>query len=397
MRGIKTTAFLSVCALFGVAQAHGQSTAASGMDGMSGMSMEVPQLPHAPVVVRVDSARHEVEITAGPFHLPAMPPGMDMMEMMGDMAGGHAAHLEQLITRFKWPMTDWLRGYHLEITDQNGKLLPQRTMHHMEFVNFDRRQLVYPLAERVLGIGEETATIMLPRTVGLPLTKGQEVGVFLMWNNDTGHDMDGVMLHFMLKSSPANLTPRPVAVLPFKVDVNSHPGMPDSWDVPPGPGTYSKASIFTVPVSGRLLGIGGHMHDHGVEMRIEDVATGKVLAHVHAIRDSSGDVSGVSRQLLAVKGKGPHLRVGREYRMVAVYENHSTETLKGVMAVIGGLFAPDNIKQWPAVDRNSAEYQRDIAVMLHPTVDLAASSTFAFSDDDSGIDYLSLVSPEARF
>ena len=334
-----------------------------GAAGASAQSqkMEMPPIPHAPTHMRLDSATHHVIVSTGPWTLPPMmmDGDMPMMMMGGEMGGSHEAHQEQLIIRFPWPEDSWLRGFKLTITDKDGHVMPQRTMHHMEFVNFDRRQLIYPLAERVLGIGEETAGIKMPKTVGVPMDKGQEVGVFLMWNNDTGHELDGVNLRFELIASPRNLTPRPVAVLPFKVDVNNHPGLPDSYEVPPG--GSSKTYNFTVPVSGRLLGVGGHMHDHGVEMRLEDARTGKVLARVHTLHDATGEVIGVSRQLLAIKGRGPHLRAGRPYRMVSVYENSSNAPVMGVMGVLGGLFAPDNLDDWPKVDKTNKEYLLDVA------------------------------------
>ena len=331
--------------------------------GAQGMNMPMPAIPHAPVHVNIDSVTHHVVITTGPWHLPPMAMDGDLPEMMmmGSMGGSHEAHQEQTLVKFPWPQDMWLRGFKLTITDKNGKVMPQRTMHHMEFVNYDRRQLVYPLAERVLGIGEETAPIKIPKSVGVPMDSGQEVGVFLMWNNDTGHELDGVNLRFELITAPRNLTPRPVAVLPFKVDVNNHPGMPDSYDVPPG--GSSKSYNFTVAISGRLVAAGGHMHDHGVEMRIEDVTTGKVLARVHTIRNAKGDVIGVSRQLLGVLGRGPHLIAGHPYRMVSVYENKTGKPIEGVMGVFGGLFAPDDYRKLPKVDKTSKDYLTDISLV----------------------------------
>jgi hypothetical protein len=333
-----------------------------GAQSSAGTQTDMPPIPHAPVRVAVDSHTHHVVITTGPWMLPpmVMDGDMPMMAMGGENGGSHEAHQEQTLVRFAWPQDMWLRGFKLTITDKDGRVMPQRTMHHMEFVNFDRRQLVYPLAERVLGIGEETAGIQMPKTIGVPMNAGQEVGVFLMWNNDTGHELDGINLRFELITAPRNLTPRPVAVLPFKVDVNSHPGLPDSYDVPPG--GSSKSYAFTVPVSGHLLGVGGHMHDNGIEMRLEDARTGKALARVHATRNAVGAVTGVSRQLLAIKGRGPHLIAGRPYRMVSVYENRTDQPIHGVMGVLGGLFAPDDMRRWPKVDKTSPDYLTDIAL-----------------------------------
>jgi hypothetical protein len=343
-----------------------QTGGMGNMVGMSSMSdsTDAGQLPvRAPVYIRVDSTHHRVVITSGPYHLPPM----DMDEMMGmdmSMTGGHRAHGEMRLTDFQWPTTDWLRGFKVEILDRDGHEMPQRTMHHMELINYDRRQLVYPLAERVLGVGEETAPVMLPKSVGLPLDKGMHLRVYLMWNNDTGHDLDGVWYRLTLICSPANLTPRPLAALPFKVDINSDPGMPDSYDVPPG--GLVKTFNFTIPVSGRLLGVGGHLHDHGMQIRLEDRKTGKVIAHVEGIRDKNGHELGVTHELLAIRGRGPHLRAGHPYRLVAVYENPTPDTLHAVMAVMGGLFAPDDMRDWPPIDHTNPEYLKDIASVLLP-------------------------------
>jgi hypothetical protein len=356
-------AAVSICA-----HADAQTGATADTLIMPKLPAASADLPRAPVTIRVDSAHHRVVILAGPYHLPPMDmDGMMSMDMGAD--GGHAAHGELLLTRFRWPNNDWLRGFKVEILDHNGHLLPQRTMHHMELINYDRRQLVYPLAERVLGVGEETAPVMLPKSVGVPLDKGMHLGVYLMWNNDTGHDLDGIWYRLTLINTPANITPRPLAALPFKVDVNSDPGMPDSWDVPPG--GRSKVYNFTIPVSGRLLGVGGHLHDFGKQIRLEDARTGKVLAHVQGIEDKNGNELGVTHQLLAVKERGPHLRAGHPYRLVAVYANPTADTLRAVMAVMGGLFAPDDMNEWPKINYTNPEYLHDIADVVRSMTDFA--------------------------
>ena len=49
--------------------------------------------------------------------------------------------------------------------------------------------------------------------------------------------------------------------------------------------------------------------------------------------------------------------------MVSVYENKTNEPVMGVMGVMGGLFAPDDIRDWPKVDQTSKEYLLDIAAV----------------------------------
>ena len=89
--------------------------------------------------------------------------------------------------------------------------------------------------------------------------------------------------------TPKNQNPRPVNSLPIYMDVNLTVGGSNTFDVPPG--KSSKSFEFTLPVGGRLLGVGGHMHDYGVGVRLEDAETGKVITSVegHARRRGQGD------------------------------------------------------------------------------------------------------------
>ena len=315
------------------------------------------QSEHPPMHVVVDSARHNVMITVGPCTLPPMDMSM-MMPSMGMGAGGEYSGKVDIRTRFLWPVTGYLRGWDLTMLDSLGHEIPQSTMHHMELVNFDRRQLVYTMAERVLGIGEETQPAIIPKSVGMPLNRGSHMGLYIMWNNETDTDMKGIYLRLRMPWAPSNMTPRPLTVLPFKVDVNMHPGRGDAFDFPEGAG--SKATEFTVPIAGRLIAIGGHLHDYGKELRIEDVATGKVIARVSANRRPDGTVSSVAHRLFGIWGRGPHLIPGRTYRMVAVYENPTGKPIMAAMGLIGGIFAPDDMRQWPKVDYSDHDYMIDL-------------------------------------
>jgi len=185
-----------------------------------------------------------------------------------------------------------------------------------------------------------------------------DMGLYVMWNNHTDRDIEGVTLQLTMEYSPRNLVPRPTIVLPFKADVNIHPGAGDAFDLPPGGG--SRSAVFTMEVSGRLIAAGGHLHDFGKELRLEDVATGKVLARVRADRKPNGEVTGVSHGLYGILGRGPHLVAGRQYRLVAVYEGSPTDSIRGAMGLMGGIFAPDDYAKWPKLDRTNPDYLIDL-------------------------------------
>jgi hypothetical protein len=312
--------------------------------------------PAPTVTVAVDSARKELTITAGPFDLPNMPP-MDDHAMM-DLGTSHDTPIQQ----FEWPIDGWFRGFRLELTDRAGRPVPRDVIHHMIMVNFSRRQLVYPAVERLMGAGTETGDLSVPKTIGVPMKPGMKLGMYVAWHNDTGQDFQGVHLKIVMLWTPKNQNPPPVNSLPIYMDVNLTVGGTNTFDVPPG--VSEKAHEFTLPVSGRILGIGGHLHDYGVRVRLEDAETGKVITTVQATRDSAGKVSEVSQKLYGVSGEGLKLKANHRYRVVGVYDNPTGKTLvRGAMAHMAGLFVPDDIEDWPKIDPSNPEYRRDMAAL----------------------------------
>jgi hypothetical protein len=316
-----------------------------------------PRPAPPPVSVTVDSAHHEVTITSGPWKLANMPP-MDDHTMM-DM-GAHDAPVQ----RFTWPVDGWYRGFKYQLVDSQGNVLDRRVMHHMIMVNFDRRQLLYPAVERLGGAGSETADAAVPKTIGVPLSKGSNLGFYIMWHNETGKDLDAVYLKYSMLWMPTNQNPRPVSSLPIYMDVNLTVGASNMFDAPPGKST--KTYEFTLPIGGRLLGVGGHLHDYGSLVRLEDAQTGKALAQVVAKRDSSGRVLAVSRKLFGVSGEGLKLEAGHRYRVVGVYDNPTSKTSPGVMAHMVGLFVPDDLTKWPKVDTSDPTLRKDLASLQVP-------------------------------
>jgi hypothetical protein len=311
--------------------------------------------PPPPVRIAIDSSRHELTITSGPFDLPNMPP-MDDHAMM-DLGMSH----DTPVQNFEWPVDGWFRGFRVNLTDAEGKPVARHVMHHLIMVNFSRRQLVYAAAERLMGAGTETDDeISVPKTIGVPMKPGMKLGMYVAWHNDTGADLKGVYLNLTMLWTPKNQNPQPVNALPIYMDVNLTVGGSNTFDVPPGRST--KVHEFTLPVGGRLLGVGGHMHDYGTRVRLEDAVTGKVLTQVVAERAPDGKLIKVSRKLFGVSGEGLKLQANHRYRVVGQYDNPTGKIrVKGAMAHMVGLFVPDDMKRWPAIDAQDPTYQRDLA------------------------------------
>jgi hypothetical protein len=309
--------------------------------------------PSPTVTVSVDSSRHELTITSGPFDLPNMPP---MDHAMMDLGMSHDTQLQ----RFQWPVDGWFRGFRVELIDGQGRSVPPHVMHHMIMVNFSRRQLLYSAAERLMGTGAETEAASVPKTIGVPMKPGMNLGMYIAWHNDTGKDLQGVNLKLTMLWTPKNQNPPPVNALPIYMDVNLTVGGTNTFDVPPGKST--KAYEFTLPVGGRLLAVGGHMHDYGSGVRLEDAGTGKVLTQVVAERAPDGKLLKMGRELFGVSGKGLRLKAKHRYRVVGEYDNPTGELrVKGAMASMVGLFVPDDMKRWPSIDPRDPIYHRDLA------------------------------------
>jgi hypothetical protein len=298
--------------------------------------------------VQVDSARHEVMITTRPFDLPDMS-GME----------DHSKSHDTPVYRFTWPVNGWFRGFRVRVLDQNGADLPRRLMHHLIMINYDRRQLAYSAAERLWGAGIETGNFSLPRTIGVPLTPGTPLGMYIAWHNSTGRDLPGVRLQIVMQWVPRNQVPQPVDVLPLYLDVNLKVGGGNEFDVPPG--RSEKAWEFTIPIEGRILGVGGHLHDYGREVRLEDAESGKVLTRVSARSRADGTLQRMERHLFGVSGAGLKLRASHRYRVVAVYDNPTGETIvKGAMGSLVGIFAPKDLRNWPPLEPADSQFQRDL-------------------------------------
>lgn len=307
--------------------------------------------PRPPVVepqvsITVDSARGEVTVLAGPYDLPNMPP--DMAEM--HMGSPH-------VLRFDWPVDGGIRGFNLSMQTADGKALPKSVIHHLIAVNFDRRQIVYQMVERLFGWGKETDPVMLPAGVGVPLAKGQHLGVYAMWHNDSGNDIHNAYLKMTLAFIPKARLQNPV--LPMYVDVNNHIGGVTTFDLPAG--KSSRSYDFEFPLSGRLIGIGGHLHDYGTSVRFEDAETGKVLVRLKSDRDRNGEISKVGRFIWGFHEEALPIEAHHKYRVVAEYDNPTGKTIaEGGMGHINGVFSPNDMGEWPVLDLANADIKRDI-------------------------------------
>jgi hypothetical protein len=266
-----------------------------------------------------------------------------------------------------WPVDAGLSGFRVAAYSADGTEQPRQLLHHLIGVNFARRQLIYPVPERIFGVGSETPDIKLPDFLEVPIARGDSIGFYAMWNNSTGKDLDGLYLQVVIPF--ADESRHPEKVMPFYFDTNNNIGGKTSFDLPPGRSTESYE--FELPVDGSLLAASGHLHDYGSEVRLEEVSTGRVITSLKPEKDNNGHVTAIEqkiyRRFFKLLDARIPLRAGVRYRVVGVYNNPTGHTIKdGGMAHMNGIFSPDDPSEWPKLDRASQAYRADVATLPSP-------------------------------
>ena len=303
--------------------------------------------------VRIDSTRHEVILSLGPFHLPAAPSGEGHERMH---VGGH----DNPLLRFAWPVGGWARGFRIAIHDVQGRPLSRRLLHHINLLHLERRDFLEPIFERTIAAGQETDDVLLPSSIGVRIESRSEMALLTAWANESGEDLHDVMLDLVVPYLADNRMPRPQEIRSFGIDLGFRPAESDAFDIEPGRTVHQRD--FVAPTSGRILAVGGHLHDYAESIALVDQTTGKVLFQLKPKTDAAGKVSGVGRKLFGVTGDGLRIRAGRAYRVIAIYQNPLGRTLvNGGMAVLAGVFAPEDAARWPALDRTDPVFLADLA------------------------------------
>jgi hypothetical protein len=300
------------------------------------------------VLVEVDTARNEVAVTVPGITIPV---------------GTHYHHEgSDANAAFVWPAGGWVRGYRVKVLDASGAVLPRETLHHVGIVTMSMRQLAYPKALRLFAAGTETDPVLLPESMGVRLNEGEPMVIYYALVNQTDRNLEGVSLRIVHTWRPEGSAPEE-EIRPLILDANPDLMGPSQYDLPPG--ISAMHSEFALPTGGRVRAMGGHLHDHAVEIRLEDVITGKVLVRLAAEYDRSGRLERVGTSRFLLSRGGLRLEANRPYRVVAIYDNPTGATIPGgAMAYMGGPFRADDLQAWPEIDPDDPVYRADLQGLI---------------------------------
>ncbi len=299
------------------------------------------------ITLRDDTARAEFLITVGPVDL----------SLSGHAAHGARGPVFPPIDEVQVPYDVYVHGFSYRVVDAGGRELPTQVLHHLNIIMPDNRELFLPVSQRLLAFGKETGAQSVPATeIGVPVRAGQRLMVAAMLHNPTDHAHQGVLVEVRLKYVRASEQKPALVVYPFQLDIGFPAGDKDV-DLPPG------RSVFRwegrPAIAGRILAIGGHLHEYAVSIELVDVTTGDELWRGLPSYDEAGNVTGVTVEVFDEES-AILLDPSHTYRVIATYRNPTRGTLYGAgMGVVGGVFLPDETAEWPTADASDRLYRLD--------------------------------------
>jgi hypothetical protein len=180
--------------------------------------------------------------------------------------------------------------------------------------------------------------------------------VTAMLHNPSDRAYSGVRIRVRMPVSERGGIVDPLRVYPFYLDVMP-PASVHRFDLPPG--RFEKSWEGKPAVDGRIMAMGGHLHEYATELRLEDVTDGRVLWRTEPILDEEGSVAGMAQDRFIWR-LGLPIRADHTYRLVAVYQNPTGETIPdGGMGALGGIVIPARAAAWPSVDETDPQYALD--------------------------------------
>lgn len=311
----------------------------SAFGGRAGVvANEAPRSPGLRMAHDVDLKQVVLEI--GPVHLAA------------NIEYDDVAPSAAVATTF--PVAGWLSGLQIEMVDGDGRVINDPLLHHVAIFSPGKRDLFSPVMLRVAAMGAETPDLELPGRLGYRFEAGDSLLVVAAFFNPTGVEQDAY-LRLTLPYRTDRLLLPPISILPVYLDVVAEPGL-RAFEIPPGISEWS--GTWSPAIPGRILAIGGHLHQYGVSLVLEDVTTGKVLWRTQPVTDESGNVVAMPHSTFL--GHRFDVRPDHVYRLTATYENPTDSPIAGAMGKVGGIFLPDPGHTVPEADLLDPRYRRDL-------------------------------------
>ena len=193
------------------------------------------------------TASHTLTVALGPLNLPA------------NTTHDHVAQPAPQILEI--PFDGWITAYHPSLVTADGQPVPGRLLHHVAFWNTDRADFLCPNKdEHIFGAGGEMNDWPALPGFGYRVHKGDRIRITTMFHNPTATPYTNALLKVRMEYAPVEAALK--SVYPAWFDAK---GCGDS-DFPLQANGTQQVGRFVLGFTGRLLGVGGHMHDYGEKL-----------------------------------------------------------------------------------------------------------------------------------
>jgi len=284
--------------------------------------------------VRDDSASQSLTVRVGPLDLPAN--------------SGHMAVAQAPTFFFEVPFDGWITAYHPRLVQGPGTPAPGRLLHHVAFYNTARPDFLCPnKQEHIFGSGGEMNDWPALPGYGYRVHKGERIRVSTMFHNPTASSYGGTWLEVKLDYRRAAAGKPLKSVYPAWFDVGEcgH----SSYDL--GPGRTLRMGQFKVKFSGRLLGVGGHMHDYGRQLDLFNVTRGEDVTPLKSQLDAAGHIQSMPVVRFTDRGRY-EVNKGDVLRVSSIYDNPRGKPIPdGAMGIVVGYFLPENDAELAALKK----------------------------------------------
>jgi len=237
--------------------------------------------------------------------------------------------------------------------DSNGSAVPGTVLHHTAFWNENRADFLCPnKEEHIFGAGSEMTDWAEVPGYGYRVEKGDKIRIETMAYNPTATSYDKVYLEvaipFQEAMGDASAAAPQKNVYPAWMDVTSCGN--SGYDLPAGKST--KSGTVTVKYDGVLLGVGGHLHDYGRQVVLQDVSRKEIVATLDAKVDAEGHLDSVPVKLFLQEG-GYKFAANDVLKISAAYDNPTGKLLRDrAMGIAVGYFVPADDKVMAAMSHD---------------------------------------------
>jgi hypothetical protein len=317
---------------------------------MQHAGMVMAKAPGVKVDLHDDAAAKTLTMRLGPLNLPA------------HTSHHMAAQAPDLF--FAVPFDGWFMAYHPRIVDAGGSQLPNKLLHHVAVYNTARSDFLCPKKEEhIFGAGGEMNDWPALPGYGYRVAKGDRIRVSTMFHNPTDTSYPETYIEVRIEYRRLDFDKAQLAAL-----TNVYPAWFDvkecgnsAYDLKPGENVTTGA--FTLRYDGRLLGVGGHMHDYGRRLVLENVTRKETLATLDSTLDPQGRILSMPIKTFLTP-PAPHKNAGKAepdgyrldrrevVRVTATYDNTTGQNLpEGAMGIVVGYFVPNDDSQFAHLRR----------------------------------------------